>query len=271
MFKRIVSALLGCTAMCASALAALAPTGNYTPVGQTGSWTLIFDDEFTGKTLDTTKWWPSWSGATAIAWSWPMNTLEKACYEPTNITEGGGWLTMQLRTNTSTSCQIIGGAKATYSGAFITTEKSFTFTYGYVESRMYLPGTTTGLYNWPVIWTLGLGTWPYTGEFDIAEATSPQQNNTKAEPCVSYHYTSPDTPVRFCPTGNYMGWHVYGMDREPGVVNFYYDGKLIGSLTQNLIVDAQAIIIDYSAGGWGGAIKPNAPMYVDYVRVWQKQ
>src|SRR6185437_5650008 len=31
-----------------------------------GSWTLVFDDEFTGTSLDTTKWQPGWFGSSGI-------------------------------------------------------------------------------------------------------------------------------------------------------------------------------------------------------------
>jgi beta-glucanase (GH16 family) len=60
------------------------------------------------------------------------------------------------------------------------------------------------------------------------------------------------------------------MDWEPGYIRFYFDGKVVGTVTNAVVASPQAIIIDYSAGLWGGAIHPNVPMHVDYVRVWQR-
>jgi beta-glucanase (GH16 family) len=69
--------------------------------------------------------------------------------------------------------------------------------------------------------------------------------------------------------GAYTGWHTYGADWEPGVVNYYYDGVLVGSTKSGVTSSPMYLILDYAVGRWGGPVKAPATMKVDYVRVWR--
>ena len=63
------------------------------PTGVPGDWTLKFDGEFNGTSLDTTKWSTGWydTGITA-----PANNQENDCYDPAQVAEGGGVLSLSL-------------------------------------------------------------------------------------------------------------------------------------------------------------------------------
>src|SRR6266550_2943765 len=54
-----------------------ASTTQPNPIGPSGSWQMLYDDEFNATTLNTTVWTPGWFG-TGI--SGPVNSAETACY-----------------------------------------------------------------------------------------------------------------------------------------------------------------------------------------------
>ena len=63
------------------------------PTGVPGDWTLKFDGEFNGTSLDTTKWSTGWYGSGITA---PANSQEDDCYDPAQVAEGGGVLSLAL-------------------------------------------------------------------------------------------------------------------------------------------------------------------------------
>ena len=63
----------------------------------------------------------------------------------------------------------------------------FSFTYGFIEARLWLPGVPGNpgdVANWPGLWTDGKN-WPEDGEIDIAEGIHGQ---------VCAHFHGPDNP-----------------------------------------------------------------------------
>ncbi len=84
------------------------------PIGQTGSWRMVFRDEFNGSALDGSRWSAAWDGITGIYG--PVNSAETACYDSSNITfPGDGSLHFKLISKSAT-CK---GAVRPYSGALI--------------------------------------------------------------------------------------------------------------------------------------------------------
>ena len=81
-----------------------------------------------------------------------------------------------------------------------------------------------------------------------------------------YHYSG-GAPGGY-PSGNFVGWHIYTCTWEPGVINWYYDGILVGSQTSGVVSSPQYLILNYSINSSDTPSVPNT-MLVDYVKVWQ--
>ena len=235
------------------------PTGPL-PVGQTGNWRLIFGDEFNGTSLDSSNWSAAWDGITGIYG--PVNTVETACYDSSNIIfPGDGSLHLQLESKPQ-SCK---GTTRPYSGALIHSNSKYQFTYGYYEVRAYLPAASSGaIANWPATWNNGQS-WPTDGENDTMEGLS-------GNACYHFHYAVDNNTagnIGACANGTFTGWHIFASNWEPGSITYYYDGVKVGQINTGITSSPHYLILDYTQGGWGGPTLVPAEMQIDYVRVWQ--
>ena len=229
------------------------------PTGVPGDWAVKFDSEFNGTSLDTTKWSTGWfdTGITA-----PANDLENDCYDPAQVTEGGGALSLSLIQKSETC-----GDNEPYAGSLVSTAGKFSFTYGFVEARVWLPavpGSPGEVANWPGVWADGQN-WPQDGEIDIAEGIGGQM-------CAHLHNAADPAGIPAgggtgCASGNYGGgWHTFAADWEPGVITYYYDGADIGRVTSGVTSAPMFLVLDYAVQD--DAHVP-ATMKVQYMRVWQ--
>ena len=235
------------------------------PFGPSGTWNLIFNDEFNNNSLDLKTWEPSWFGGIGI--SNPVNTDEDGCYDSTQVSVSGGTLNLTAESTSNSSCRKRDGSRADYVSGLVNTRNGFLFAYGYMEARMYLPGSNGDIYNWPTFWTDGTGDWPSTGEIDVMESLSGHQ------PCWHYHYL--DSSGKHQGPGGCVnwsdptGWHMYGAKWEPGRITFYYDGQEVGTHTDG-VVDAEHFIILNNGINDRYGINVPATVKVDYVRVWKE-
>ena len=235
------------------------PGSTPVPTGVPGNWTLKFDSEFTGTSLNT-QWSTGWYGSGVTP---PANSQEDDCYNPAEVSEGGGMLNLSL-IQQSENC----GGQKSYAGGLVSTMGKFSFTYGFIQARVWLParpGSSGQVANWPGVWADGQN-WPQDGEIDIAEGLSGG---------VCAHFHGPDNPQGIgagggsgCPGGTYAGgWYTFAADWEPGSITYYYDGADIGSVTSGVTSAPMFLILD-NATPQGSALAP-ATMKVAYVRVWQ--
>jgi beta-glucanase (GH16 family) len=229
-------------------------SGSPQPTGITGTYALKFQDEFNGSSLDLSKWRPNWLAGTDTAVSKPVNSAEDQCSDPRNATVSGGTLKMLLEHR---SCAANNGV--TYPNAGVTMETfndGILFTYGVFEARMWTPPGTGLAYNWAQWWT---NTNPYTEEIDIVETL------TGGQPCWHYHYTG-GAPGGCVNIGS--GWHTYGAKWSSGRIDWYYDGKAVGTISSGVTSHPMYLVLGY---GHNKANPLNAPatVEVDYVRVWQ--
>ena len=230
------------------------------PTGVPGDWTLKFDGEFNGTGLDTAHWSTGWFGSGITP---PVNSQEEDCYDPAQVAESDGALDLTL-IQKSEDCGI---SDSQYATGLVSTKGKFSFTYGFIEARVWLPsvpGNPGEAADWPGVWLDGQN-WPEDGEIDIAEGLGGR---------VCAHFHGPADPQGIgagngtgCPGGTYTdGWHTFAANWEPGIITYYYDGVDIGSVTSGVTSAPMFVVLDYAAGH---PFQAPATMKINYVRVWQ--
>jgi len=212
--------------------------GMSAPAGYT-SQQMIFDDQFSGTSLDTTKW-NTFMGAQGIVWS--NNDSLPSPYSGPNVPGEGGEAAMfgpsQVAVNnglTLTAIRNTNGYANTYPwiSGVVTTEGKFTLPTGgwYVQVKAKMPDQSQGM--WPGIWFLpGVSGTP-SNEFDGYEGgllggsppyEPPNQHGHSiffANQGVHPGFWNPGVDVT-------AGYHVYGYQFIPGQsITAYFDGRQV--------------------------------------------
>ncbi len=223
-----------------------------------GSYTTDFSYYFPGAKLNTAKdfneGWVSGSGDTG-----PVNSNETAGYNSNLISlTGTGYLKLPLKYG-----QQITTSKGTYpnTGTLIDTYGKRYFTPGThglsVESRIYLPGSGSTVYNWPAFWMDGEGlNWPTDGEADIMEGLGGR---------TCYHFHDPSGGPGGCSNVG-SGWHTFGASWHNSSITYYYDNKAVGTISSGITNKPMFLIFDYTTSTNSGN---SATLKVDWVKVWQ--
>src|SRR5664280_2110899 len=257
MWRRIALVAIACGVLVATIVTTTSTTwtsGPVQPVGQdVGPWNLAFDSEFNGSSLDTSQWSTGWFGSGITTGA---NSYEQQCYDPSRVSETNGSLVLSAVARAETC----GGAVHPYASGMVTTDGKFSFTYGYMEARIWLPGNGS-ISNWPAFWADGQN-WPTNGEIDTLEGRGGQA-------CTHFHNSAGDSGA--CAAGNYSGgWHTFAADWEPGSLTFYYDGAQIWKDTSGITSAPMYLILNLALSSAITAPDTTpAAMHVDYVRVWQ--
>lgn len=244
-----------------------------------GDYQLVWSDEFEGTVLDQSVWSYNTGGN-----GWGNNEKQYYTDRPENIRVRNGMLEIEARkekyqNNDYTSARILSKGKKT-------------FTYGKFEARIKFPG---GNGTWPAYWMMGnSGNWPNCGEIDIIEHVGA----IPARASFALH-----TPLKNGNKGNNWSaiqwfdysladdFHVYGVEwaeqekEGKDVIRFTIDGVQYAEVWETTIDNNDSwpfnkpffIIFNLAVGGnMGGQVddaifeQPRI-MYVDWVRVWQRQ
>jgi len=217
-----------------------APVTGTSPNGIPGTWTLAFDDEFTGTALDTSKW--------AVE----SGTQEGVQSNASNVIMQNPGLALQLANSTS--------------GVQMFTASYTLPVGGCCEARIWFPGPGSSpgnsVYNWPAWWTAGPN-WPADGEIDIAECLSGTLTNNYHSPSGAHNGPEPG------PAGNWSNsWHTYGALRTATQAQYYFDGVLVHTQATDDSGNGQSLFLDVGAGSvnaYGAA----SLVKVSYVRAWE--
>lgn len=258
-----------------------------TPVGQSGTWKLAFDDEFDGTSLDTTKWImtnPSFQNP----WQPYNNEQEKYRYTANNpnVQENGGALHLiatkengQIYSGMISSGPVPQLKGSNWQGVAAPGYHPFQYTYGYFEGRVKLP---KGNGFWPSMWMLPdqekYGDWPGSGEYDMFEVPGNNPTDLHMTEHDGQNGGAGDSTVAAV-TDLSAGYHVFGLDWEPTYIKWYLDGNLMKTYTNAFGIQSHPFypIANFSVGGsWpplNGAPDATTPfptsMDIDYIRIFQ--
>lgn len=226
---------------------------------------LIFSATFSGTQLDTNVW------STCYWWATPGsgctnfgNPQEQEWYEPTQDDVSDGVLHL-VATKTPTVGTDKGGASKIYpyTSGIVTTDPSFSFTYGYVQFVAQIPGGTG---TWPALWMMSASqTWP--PEIDIMENWG--SPNTEL---TTFHWGIWQDPQQkstlvTSPSDLTAGWHTYGLAWAPGSLTWYLDGKVVDTYTGTNVPDQPMYLLANLA--IDGAAASGARLNIRSVQVWQ--
>jgi beta-glucanase (GH16 family) len=249
-------------------------------VPQIPGYKLLWSDEFDGNKINPANW------THEVGDQWHNNELQAYTDRPKNSYVKDGQLVI-VACNESYHGKL-------YTSARLRTLGKLDFKYGRIEARIKLPG---GGGMWPAFWMMPskevYGKWAAGGEIDIVEA-----RNVPLETRGNIHYggeypnnTNAGSTAYSDGSDFSKNFHVYTLEWEPNNVRWYCDGNLFktvnkwwtGSKTDNGTFPAPFdqdfhLLLNVAVGGrYTRCTDPNCvtasfpqKMYVDYVRVYQK-
>ena len=227
-------------------------TGMAPPAGYSAG-QLIFDDQFLGASLDSAHWNTFMSGQGDAPWnsdglpagdSAAGTRFHQTYFSPSQVAVNDG-LTLTMVPDAKYS-----SLGYRYRSGVVTTDGKFTLRSGYVQIKAKMSEASLG--GWPAIWFID----PSNGgsqEIDLQEggltpegvglpAGTPENNifvstyHTPAGSQSSFSYATPK-PMD-------TGFNIYGMEYIPGrSIKTYFNGKLIGSWTQNVSTTPYELVI----------------------------
>ena len=230
------------------------------PHGQDGSlFSLTFQDEFNGTSLDRSKW------------------NDHIWYDPPSDTRDYGVSDGKLKIWPQPD------ASGQFKERILTTAGKFEQTYGYFEMEAKLP---IGAGCWPAFWLLNSDTPPGEPEIDVMEAYPGDKTgywaDARQHPIrynMSYFQNGANQPglqgASTLPTGDLSAaFHKYGMKWEPHRISYYFDGRLVYS-ADVAMARKMYILVDMQYGSASGPVDSTTPLGPDnafeikYVRAWE--
>lgn len=237
---------------------------------------LVWNDEFSGTTLDPANWTHQIGTGCPSLCGWGNNELQY--YRSQNTTVEGGHLIIEAKQES------FGGRN--YTSSRINTQNKQSFEYGRIDIRAKLP---EGQGMWPALWMLGdslpTAGWPAAGEIDIMEMVGGSENTILG----TVHWESNSGYASFggnttLSSGTFADeFHVFSIIWTPTSISWYLDDAAtpyhVISTTPGHLSEFRAPFFFLFNIAVGGNLpgSPNAStvfpqqMTVDYVRVFQLQ
>ncbi len=226
---------------------------------------MIFSDEFSGSSVDSTKWSTLRGG---LVWPYgdPYNPpIEDAFYKRANTTVRDGNAVLTLKKESTNGYP--------YTSGVLHSGNNFSYKYGYVEARVKVPKCSG---CWPAFWMLDAPVddhWP--PEIDIFEFFDSLND---PHPHFNYHWADnghKQFGIKQFGSSNVdytADYHTYGLYWDANRVQVYIDGVPGPAYTDSAFVTKVPNYVIFNFALQKGKTPPSGQeMLVDYVRVWQPQ
>lgn len=246
------------------------PSGGYVSPMSYPGYTLIWNDEFDGTSLNLADWTYEIGGG-----GWGNNELQY--YRAENTSVANGLLTINVHEEN------FGGRN--YTSSRIKTQAKQFFQYGKIDIRAVLP---RGQGLWPALWMLGesfaqVG-WPASGEIDVMEMIGGSGREDTVHGTV--HWQQAGSHASYGGSHTLSGetyadkYHVFSIEWDSTTIRWLLDGVQyhVIDITPSELSELQGeffFIFNVAVGGnWPGS--PDATtlfpqrMLVDYVRVFDR-
>jgi beta-glucanase (GH16 family) len=263
--------------------------GAASPVGPTSqAWTQVFDDEFSGSSLDQSRWYPNRWFAASCAKGATSNELQYYTGRSSNVSVAAGSLHLTARREAYYCGEASWSGNSAYTSGWVQTggsrasdgstrQPGFTMGLGYVEARIKLP---RGKGLWPAVWMLqtyrdgaGRQQYPTRPEIDNLEVLGDSTKTWR----FNVHLPGADQGSNYAGPDTSTGWHTIGVWRRADRIDWFVDGKPTWSYSGPSVPAPDIrmyVVLNLAVGGdWPGA--PDAAtgfpaeMLVDYLRAWE--
>ncbi|HEX2868331.1 MAG TPA: glycoside hydrolase family 16 protein [Ignavibacteriales bacterium] len=206
----------------------------FTRAGNRAESDTLFFDNFSGRSLDRSRW-------NVIVTGWTVNNEQQAYVDSSSVlyivhgneSEGALDGALAIEPRFSPGFTTREGKKFDFTSGRIDTKGKFEFSYGSASARMKLQ---EGSGFWPAFWLLGSGRWPDTGEIDIMENVGESDWTSVALHGPGYSGETPLVNKAYFPKDQDASkWHVYSVDWKPEGFVFSIDGITVYRATRAMI------------------------------------
>jgi beta-glucanase (GH16 family) len=239
------------------------PLGDH-PYGMSGTWTLVFSDNFSGHSVDRHKWEPTRYGREYGGDAPFQPSADDAWFSSRNVAVRDGHLAITIRRQ----AKLISGKTYRFSSGVLQSQQHYLVKPPvYIEARIKVPKCNG---CWPAFWMAPAHVWP--PETDIFEFFG---TDSDVRPSFNYHPPGrPQVgPIKYGERrGDYTGsYHTYGLFWDGYTATPHIDGESypLGPKSRRDTVQLpQGLILNLSVQS-GGQPPDGAQMLVDWVRVWR--
>jgi beta-glucanase (GH16 family) len=223
------------------------------PAGYSAS-QLIFDDPFSGTSLNSAHWNTFMGGQGGQFWnsdglpagdSAPGTFFHETYFSPSQVRVNDG-LTLTMVPDTTYS-----SLGYRYRSGVVTTDHKFALRSGYVQIKARMSDASRG--GWPAIWFINPSSGGGAQEIDLQEGGfNPRgaglpSGTPENKIFVSTYHTASGSQSDFSyvtPKPMNARFNIYGIQYIPGrSIKTYFDGRLVGSWTQNISTTPYEIVI----------------------------
>jgi beta-glucanase (GH16 family) len=242
-------------------------------------WSCTFNDDFSGSTLDRTKWMPQTAFATGVQ-------SAHACYldDPSVINVENGSLNLTVRKVANPVSCAFGNltGPTNYVAGSVMTYRLFSQQYGRFEARIKntattYPGLHEAFWLWPDDRYSDGTVWPTAGEIDVSETYSAYPN--LSVPFLHYsadaYGATPGLNTAWDCTAYRGVWNTYTLEWSATKLQILVNGKncLTNTSADPAFMKPYIIALTQALGAAGNEYDGRAPlpatMNVDYIKVWK--